>query len=198
MQRNFYLSLVLMTLLSFIIISGCGGDNSGVTSISSISTPTHDSSVPAGGAGYITMKIIWPQGGQEGKCIISSEDNNEKDIIASMPVDIASVVVNIYDKTDNTNTPLTNGTHEFIWANAIKEEKHTFGPLPAIRVIVKADAFFYKNGVIITDPNNVLHRQNEIQILPGTKNEMINFNFGRTYMNSKAVPVYPARDSSLI
>jgi hypothetical protein len=48
MQRKLYLSLVLITLLAFIIIPGCGGDNNGITQPSSITTPTPDISVPGG------------------------------------------------------------------------------------------------------------------------------------------------------
>jgi hypothetical protein len=161
-----------MTLLSFIIISGCGGDNNGVTSISSISTPTPDSSVSGGNVGYITVKIIWPQGGQEGKCLISSEDN-EKDITASMPLEINRVVVSFYDKTDNTGVPLINGTHEFIWGIGKLEEKYTFGPLPAIEAIVKAEAFGEESTTV---PLKI--EQQTIQIKPGTKDNIVDLALG--------------------
>ena len=60
MKNNLCLSLVLIALLSFIIISGCGGSSNSINPASSITTPT-----PAGDFGYITVNIAWPSGKQK-------------------------------------------------------------------------------------------------------------------------------------
>lgn len=53
MERTCYLSLFLITLLSFIIISGCGGGNDGITQPSSITTPT----VNPSDYGYLVIQV---------------------------------------------------------------------------------------------------------------------------------------------
>jgi hypothetical protein len=161
MLRNFYLSLVLITLLSCIIIPGCGGGSNSINPASFITTPTPN--IPGGGTGYITIKIVWPQAGKTGKCIMSSE-NTETDITASMPGDTNRVVVEIYDKNDTTE-PLINGTHKFLWGIGKLMDKHTFGPLPTIKAIVIAKAYHDENGEESITPISVAEQK--FQIKPG-------------------------------
>ena len=146
MKNKIYLSLLLITLLSFIIISGCGGGNDGITQSSSIPTPTAVSS----GSSYLTFNVVWPQQqtNSGSKPIMPSSINN-KDITASMPNGTVMIVFYIYEydetKPDHIGNPLIEGdpTEEdprddpyiiLFPSNYIK-----LGPLPSTKVLIQAE-----------------------------------------------------------
>lgn len=161
MKINICLLMVLLALLSFIIISGCGGGSNSINPASSITTPT-----PASNFGYITINIAWPHGSKdEKKCLITSE-NDVKTITASMPSDTELVIVKIRDYDDKYDTSKlldpNNATHRFEWDSLKEIDTAKIGPLPAIKVIVRAEAYNASSDEI---PISVAEQ--EFQIKPG-------------------------------
>ena len=65
MKYKLLLTMLLLTILGFIICSGCGGDD-GITTPSSITNQEIQN------YGSITIKVIWPENGTIGKCIFSN------------------------------------------------------------------------------------------------------------------------------
>ncbi|MEQ8222883.1 MAG: hypothetical protein ABRQ37_11315, partial [Candidatus Eremiobacterota bacterium] len=186
MQRNFYLSLVLITLLSFIIISGCGGGNDGITQTSFVLTPT----VNPSGSGYLTITVVWPDKQPASNEFILSSSEDENNLIASAPYGTSSIVVKIYDPNDTrtlpdgtTRMPLENGTYTFNWIGPRSQETKVFGPLPAIKVKILAKAWMGPGNEI---PGNIGGEwlswcEKTVQIKPGM-NSGIDLNLGNTLM----------------
>jgi hypothetical protein len=90
-------TLLLITITTIIVISGCGGDNNTVSPI--ISTPTPDPSKTA----YITVNVQWPSRGEEGKYIISSKNGEE--LTASITKDTQGIKFYVYDNRDPNISP---------------------------------------------------------------------------------------------
>jgi hypothetical protein len=93
-MKKLYLTLALLTLLTLIIISGCGG-GSGTTQPASLTTPVPNNS---GNKAYITIKIKWPEEGMTGSFVISP--GNNKEITASMPDGSLKLKTHVFDYTD--------------------------------------------------------------------------------------------------
>ncbi|MEQ8192655.1 MAG: hypothetical protein ABRQ39_32115 [Candidatus Eremiobacterota bacterium] len=187
MQRNFYLSLVLMTLLSFIIIPGCGGGSNSINPTSSIITPTP--AIFNNAVGYLTINIVWPQSGIQGKCSISSE-NNEKDITASMPVDTSLIYIKIRDANEpNTNITLDpNGLYTFHRSPGEDTKTAIMGPFPVIKVKVRSEAYDSQNSTPISVA------EQEFQIKPGQpEDNTVDLALGDYYIN-----LYPKRGAGFI
>jgi hypothetical protein len=189
MQSKFYLTLVLITLLTFIIIPGCGGNNNSINPISSINTPTPAIYTPEGNVGYLTINIVWPQAGKKGKCSILSE-NDEKDLTASMPVDTTLIKIKVRDpnETNPDNTIDPNGTCTIIrdGRSTITEE---LGPLPVIKVIVRAEAYDSSSAATPISIN-----EQELKIKPGNASDnTVNLDLGeyKLTLNSDPDIIYP-------
>ena len=164
MKSNICLLLVLITLLSFIIIPGCGGGSNSINPASSITTPT-----PAGAFGYITINIAWPQRSKgENKCLITLK-NGEKNLTASMPADTDTVIVKIRDINDkddpNALLDSNKSTRIFYWDPGLPSAYDTLGPFPTIKVIVRAEA--YNTSIDENLPISVVEQ--ELQIKPGNE-----------------------------
>ena len=181
MQRNVYLSLVLITLLAFIIISGCGGGNDGITQPSSITTPTATPS----GSGYLVIDVVWPkEEAASGKCIISS-GKNDKDIIASIPKGTIKVVFSVYEydelKEDHLGEVIIKGNpyeeDPFAPATIMYPATRIILTLPAVKVLVKAESWgfnfnslqLYPIGYKISDPVQIKPGMNEVELPLGNQ-----------------------------
>jgi hypothetical protein len=169
MKIKLYFLLLLITLISFIIIPGCGGGSNSVNPTSSITTPT-----PTGAFGYITINIAWPQRSKdEKKCLLTLKNNN-KELTASMPTDTETVVVKIRDFNDkddpNALLDPNHATRIFYWGPGTENEDvyDILGPLPAIKVIVRAEAYNTSFDEIPTDEIPISVVEQELQIKPGT------------------------------
>lgn len=169
-MKNILYIIILITLLAVIIISGCGGGNDGVTH-SSLTIPT-----PNNLTGYITIKITWPQKGLTGSCIISS-GNDEGTLTASIPGDASHVEVKIRDANEPTsNNTLTNGYYSFIWNHQNSQTiEHTFGPLPAIKVIIRAEAYTPGSD---TTPVSVSEQEYQVKVGHNNNNDNVTLNLG--------------------
>ena len=177
MKLNLFLSFLLLTLLAFSIISGCGGDNNGITQPSSITTPT----VNPSGSGYLVMDVVWPEEeAASGKCIISS-GKNDKDIIASVPRGSIKVVFSVYEydesKEDYLGDVIIKGNPYA--EDPLKDPATILYPatriilaLPAVKVLVKAESWgfnfnslqLYSLGYKISDPVQIQPGMNEVEL----------------------------------
>jgi len=146
MKSNFFISLILLTISTIIIIfSGCGsGDD--ITHPSSITTgiPVNNN----GQTGSIIIRIKWPEAGIDGNCILSSGDGEET-LMASMPGDTKSIHVEVFETGSRIN-PLGEDT---FWRNLDPNEVTVgrFDNLPLIRVDIRATAYDYNNNLIPGD-----------------------------------------------
>jgi hypothetical protein len=177
MRNKLYLTILLITLLTFIIIPGCGGDNNGVTPISSVITPTPANSISEDAVGYITIKIVWPQAGKSGKCIISSE-NVEKSLTASMTDDTNGITVKVRNKNneDPDSYFSVGGYYVFIRRSGEDSITKTLGPLPAIDVIIRAEA---EHNDPYTGNNYFINAsEEEFRIKPGTEGNNVALHLG--------------------
>jgi len=145
MNEKFYFTSLLVIFIFVLIFVGCGGDgNNGV--IPSPSTPNNTDNTPndnlSNGA-YINVNVTWPQKGLEGKCFITSS-GNDNTLTASMPEGTKEIIIRVRpvsdpndpDYIDDPNGYLDNGYAEMVDPNT----SVTLGPLPAIRLIVRAEA----------------------------------------------------------
>ena len=184
MERKIYLTLLIVTTFTLIIASGCGGGSDDIITPPSLQN-TDNSSQNSGG--YITVKIIWPQEEVEGKCIMSS-GNEENSITASMPVWTNSVKIKVFEDPapddpnsylldPNTLTLLENGDPNAI-GRVPNEPSVTaeIGPLPVLPAIVTAEAY--------TMSTKISYVAEKIQIKFGTNS--VNLDLGEEYMNVKA------------
>lgn len=169
MQTKLLLTLLFITILAIIISSGCGGE-SGTTQVTSLVTPTPNMT---DNMAYITIKVKWPEQGEAGKLIMSSEDGQE--ITAStIPKWTLVLSVKVYNYKDKDQmTPIDFDPNGFL-AYGIYEYPYTGGPikipipiktdpndpnsniLPALPVKIWAGAYGIANhsGTKVRDPND--------------------------------------------
>jgi hypothetical protein len=167
MKNKLY--LILFLLLTFIIIPGCGGDDN-VTQTSLIATPS--------ATGYLTITIVWPQAGKEGKCTISSADN-QQNLTASMTDDTDYVTIKVRDKNKADHPEdyfPTGGYYIFAREPGEKSITKTLGPIPATDVIVRAVSEAHSSITGISSLISVT--EHEFRIKPGTQGNSISLNLG--------------------
>lgn len=167
MKKVIYTTLLIVALCTIILSTGCGGGNDGISQPSSINTTTpenNDNNNENTDSAFINIKIVWPQAGIDGKCVITSE-NRETNLFSSMPFDTTKIFVEVLEEFEDPNTPenvLESGSVE---RTAGEEEASiTLGPIPATKVMVRATAYYY-NGkdntyyplVTATKPGYELH-----------------------------------------
>jgi len=124
MKKQVYLSLLLFVFT--MTITGCGGDNSGA--VPEVASPQSQ------GYGYINIRVIWPQDGVSGKCIISN-GTKEYTLLSSMPAGTSIIKVKVLDRDWNLvlieNDPAKPATA------VIKDEK-SIEFLPDLKSCIKS------------------------------------------------------------
>ena len=100
------------------------------------------------------------------KNVSLQSENDGKTITASMPGDTEVVIVKIRDYNDKDDTTKlldpNNATHRFEWDTIKEYDSDKIGPLPAIKVIVRAEA--YKAS---SNEGPISVAEQEFQIKPG-------------------------------
>ena len=138
MKKVILLSIILLIVFSIIIASGCGsGDGN---TLPSVPDNSNDSNL-GNNSGFLTVQVIWPQDNTDGSYIFLS-GNDENTLTASMPGGTTRIEIKIRDaKEVQPNITLPNGEHTFEWNGDKEMDFHTLGPLPVIKVIVRAEAY---------------------------------------------------------
>jgi len=93
MKKSLFITLIIFTIFSVIIIAGCGGSNDVVPSaIVTPATTTNENEQK----GTLVIKVKWPQEGMDGSCAVAS-GGNEDTLIASMPYDTERISIEVYE-----------------------------------------------------------------------------------------------------
>jgi len=160
MERKIYFALLTLIIIVVVIATGCGGNGTDSTiQPQAINNQELTNEITGSNGGYITIQVIWPQGGVPGKFIISSEDE-KKTLTASMPYGTTSVKVTVREEGADPNDLLHIGGDVTKPAQAIinwllGEDRATIGPLPAVRAIVSALPYDAKGVPIYDEPVEV-------------------------------------------
>jgi len=195
MKKYIYSTLLILTISILIITTGCGGGD-GVTQPGSITTSPDNNNVMEN-SGSITVKVVWPQAGGEGKCIFSSGGKGE--ITTSIPADTKIILVTVRsdkDNKDNIFEEYSSQWHLFEWEPG--HEGSAFAilkPIPAVKVIVRAVAYNSTNSieyaspqapVITCNPDNpISEAEVEVDVILGETNQA-ELNLGDYELNLKA------------
>ena len=173
-NRLFIYLIILIALFSIIFVNGCGSGTDNIMTSPSISNQD-----PNTGA-YLHITVTWPQNGSVGKCIMSS-GKEESTITASMPANTKQIIVKVRQAidpndpdapADDPNSYLKNGYAEIL----APQDKVTIGPLPAIKVKVRAETYD-RYGPLL--PANALAiAEKELQLYVLTQNGYFGLNRG--------------------
>jgi len=177
-NKNICISILIIIISGIVILSGCGGGNDGGTiSPASIPTQTNNETVipedinnETEEYGSIVIKVTWPEeDGASPKCIISSGDE-EKDITASMPVDIMRLDVKIFDQNDLSKPMAPPGITPVYCTAPGQTVIETIEPIPLIPVLVRVEAYNapYTGGDVIS------FAEVELEIHAGTNSVTLN------------------------
>jgi len=198
-------TLLLITIITFIIMMGCGGDSN--TTSPNISTPTPDPSKTA----YIKIKVQWPSRGEEGKYIISSKNGEE--LTASITKDTQGIKFYVYDNRDlNISPKPIIGTADIAYpktSEIIRLDNAIVNPndpndftniLPMIPVIVRAEAYqmvTFNPTPPDTYENLICAKEKEYTIQLGMN--QISLNLGEYALTVNVSPsiIYPPADRSI-
>jgi len=135
MKKQIYVSLLIISICTFIISAGCGGGgNDGITQPGSISEGTDNDSAQDYGSLKITVR--WPQSGIEGNCIFSSGEDNT--LTASMPEDVVRIRFEVFEEQNHAHKL---GESELVKPADAPESYAEIGNLPAIKVYIVAHLF---------------------------------------------------------
>jgi len=176
MNNYIHLTLLILAIFILAITTGCGSGD-GVTQPGSITTSPDNNNVVEN-SGSITVKVVWPQPGIEGKCIFSSGGKDE--ITASMPGDTQKILVTVRSDKDDPNNifeEYSDQWHLFEWEPGEIEESAFLNPIPAVKVIVRARAY-NSLGVIVFSPpkapiiynNPISETETELDVILGEAN----------------------------
>jgi len=182
MKCKLILTLLIFVIFGLVLFYGCGGSE-GISEPASIAEQDNNTD-----GAYLNVQVVWPQNGMEGSLVISSgsEDNS---ITASMPGGTVYIKIKVRHVSDDPNSNLLNG---FAILNALAgEDKRTLGPLPAVRVIVRAEAFDAATG---TKPVSVA--EHEMQLKLGQN--PVGLNLGDYKLTLIAEPVISGLTSSWV
>ncbi len=179
MKKQIFLSLFLIAIVVITILIGCGGGNDGITQVTTVSTPT----VQPSGYGSLTITVVWPQKQTASNELITSSSKDEKNLIASAPMATDKIIVNVYeadtyiDDKDYTKNKTPLGLYVFENVNPLGgEQKAVIEHIPAIKVVVRADAY----GSIFGDEYKIYisHNYTTFQIQPGKDNKAPSIDLG--------------------
>ena len=143
MERKNYIITVTLLIFGIIIAVGCGGGNDGITTPDSILNQGNTTE----GRGYITIRVIWPQGEASELCSLSS-GSEENTLTASMPGGTTGVKVNVREKDAPVDDIFVfpDGKKAENTINYPDEDRTTIGPLPPVWMIVRAGALVKSCG----------------------------------------------------
>ena len=127
MKTKIYL-LLSFILLTLILLSGCGGNDS-ITQPVSLSTPVSNTSISTG---YILIRIVWPDGKIAGHCNLSTPD--KKSLTASMSKNTYGINFTIYPYGEPDNILADKN---FMRTLSQPEIEGKIEDLPVARLIVK-------------------------------------------------------------
>jgi len=151
MEQKLYTTLIVLTIFTLIIATGCGGGNDGITTPDSISNQGNTVNTQQL-TGSILLKIIWPQPGIDGSCIMASGSNNNS-LTASMPSDTIRLNIDVLEFNDPNNILFQKQFDKPDTAETIVKIE----ALPVIKVIVKARAYDDPNSTVpISEAEQVL------------------------------------------
>jgi len=174
MKNQTFISLLILTIFTLIIVVGCGdGSGDAISNPGSINNNTYEQT------GSLIIKILWPQSTIEGECTLSSNEANT--LIASMPHGTRSVSLRVYER-DNTDNLFAGRTYEWDYLEPILVD--TIDSLPVVWVIVEVTPYD-KNNYPIVDPI-----KKEIQIIAGLN--ILGMNLGHECLEVAAHPPYIA------
>jgi len=180
MKKQILLSIILLTVFGIIIASGCGND-SGIVNSPAITNDNNTNDTPDSENGFLTIQIMWPQSGSEGSFVFSSGDSNT--LTASMPYGTTRIEIKIREAIDeDINNALPNGKYTFNWSPDKTYDFHTLGPLPVVKVKVRAEAYNAADE-LLGEPI-----EKEIQIKAG--NNLIDIGLGFEILELLANPPY--------
>jgi len=192
MEKKLIITLAILTIISLIIAVGCG--DSGDTMIN----PTSQGNTvnnPENNGAYIKVNITWPQDGIEGKCIISS--GNENTLTASMPGGTMQVIVRVRPVPDPNSPTYVDDPNNYLengYAEILKpEEKVILGPLPAMHVIVRAEAHDRYGPLVANMAISAVEKDFHLQI--GQNTTELNLGDYELNLNSSDPFVVPEKDS---
>ncbi len=164
MKNRLFISLIiLIALFSIIFVDGCGGGTDNI-----ITSPSISNQNPNTGA-YIHITVTWPQNGSVGKCIMSS-GKEESTITASMPADTKQIIVKVRQAIDpndpdappdDPNSYLKNGYAEIL----APQDKVTIGPLPAIKVKVRAETYDRYGPLLPEQAISIVEKEFQLYVL---------------------------------
>jgi len=144
MKKDIYFNLVIVitTLLTIIIISGCGGNGDNIITPSSLTQPDTSEKIAT-----LIIRVKWPDRENSGSYTISSQNSNETLTTSTIPVNTKRVDVKVLQYSDPNNAlasvSLKEGEFEAVINIKLEDNPDM---LPAIKVIIRAEAWDALSG----------------------------------------------------
>ncbi len=180
MKCKFFLTLLILIISGFILFYGCSGSD-GIVEPSSISDNQGNTNQTVG---FITIRVVWPENGIEGECIISS-GNEQNTLTASMPGGTTEIKIKVREQGElNPDEILLHGEGKITWP---AEDTITIGPIPSIWVTIRAEAYD-KSG------NQLSAVEEDLEVKPGPNT--VGLNLGDYRLSLTAEPVMSGLTSS--